>query len=175
LEDLLEVSRVGRLVNPPVRASSTDLIQEALGAVAGAISSRGVTIQLLGTPVALFGDRPRLEELWQNLVENAVKFMGDQPAPRIDLGVEQKDGETQFFVQDNGMGIDPKFQAKIFDLFEKLDAGSEGTGLGLALVKRIVDLHEGRIWVESEGPGRGACFRFTLPLALKPRKTGASS
>ncbi|MDP2875187.1 MAG: PAS domain S-box protein, partial [Holophaga sp.] len=169
LDDLLEVSRVGRVVNPPVRVDLADLIAEALAAVAGAISTRGVEIKVEVPAITLFGDRPRLEEIWQNLVENAVKYMGEQPAPRIELGAEGAGVDTVFFVRDNGLGIDPKFQDKVFGLFEQLDAASEGTGLGLALVKRIVELNEGRIWLESEGAGHGTCFRFTLPLALKGR------
>jgi signal transduction histidine kinase len=172
LEDLLEVSRVGRVVNPPVQAGLRDLLQNVLESMAGPLSNRGVEVRLPQTSIQLFGDRPRLEEVWQNLVENAVKYMGDQPSPRIELGFKTSEDGVHFFVQDNGMGIDPRFQGKIFDLFEKLDPASEGTGLGLALVKRIVELHEGRIWVESEGAGRGTCFWFTLPLALKPRKEG---
>ena len=167
LEDLLQVSRVGRVVNPPVRMTLADLIQEALAAVAGAISTRGVEVQVLGPAVTLYGDRPRLEDVWQNLVENAVRYMGDQPLPRIELGADKKGVETVFFIRDNGMGIDPRFQAKVFGLFEKLDPASEGTGLGLALAKRIVEFYEGRIWIESEGSGQGTCFQFTLPLALK--------
>jgi PAS domain S-box-containing protein len=172
LEDLLEVSRVGRVVNPPVKVSFADLAQEALAAVAGAIATRGVAVQVEAAPVTLCGDRPRLEEIWQNLVENAVKYMGDQAEPRIEMGVEGRGPGAVFFVRDNGMGIDPRFQAKVFDLFEKLDPTSEGTGLGLALVKRIVEFYEGRLWLESDGCGQGTCFRFTLPLALKPRKQG---
>jgi len=167
LEDLLEVSRVGRVVNPPVRVRLADLIAEALAAVAGAISTRGVDIKVEVPALVLCGDRPRLEEIWQNLVENAVKYMGEQSAPRIELGAQGTGADTVFFVRDNGLGIDPKFQEKVFGLFEQLDASSEGTGLGLALVKRIVEIYEGRIWLESEGVGRGTCFRFTLPLALK--------
>ena len=173
LEDLLEVSRVGRVENPSVRVSLGDLIQEALNAVAGAIATRGVAIQVEVPAVTLYGDRPRLEEIWQNLVENAVKYMGGQAAPRIELGVEEAGTDLVFFVRDNGLGIDPRFQDKVFGLFEQLDPASEGTGLGLALVKRIVELYQGRIWVESEGLGRGTCFRFTLPQALKNRKQGA--
>lgn len=175
LEDLLEVSRVGRVMNPPVKLTFSEVVKEALQAVAGAISTRGVTVQVEGTPVTLFGDRPRLEEVWQNLIENAVKYMGDQPTPRVIVGAETTGPETVFYVRDNGMGIDPRFQGKIFDLFEKLDAASEGTGLGLALVKRIVEVYEGRVWVESEGLGQGTCFRFTLPQALKNRKEGDRS
>ncbi|MFZ1612868.1 MAG: PAS domain-containing sensor histidine kinase, partial [Holophaga sp.] len=169
LEDLLEVSRVGRVVNPPVRVSLADLIQGALAAVAGALASQKVAVHVNAPHLVLVGDRPRLEEIWQNLLENAAKYMGEQPQPTIQLGAEMQGEDTIFFVKDNGMGIDPRFHAKIFGLFEKLDAGSEGTGLGLALVKRIVEFHEGQIWVESEGQGQGTCFRFTLPLALKAR------
>ena len=167
LEDLLEVSRVGRVENPPVQLSFAGLAGEGLKAVAGALAARGVAVTVTGPAVDLVGDRQRLEEVVQNLLENAVKYLGDQPEPRIELGVEAGPGDPVFFVRDNGMGIDPRHQPRIFGLFEKLDPASEGTGLGLALVKRIVEVYGGRIWVESAGPGSGACFRFTLPLALR--------
>jgi len=88
--------------------------------------------------------------------------MGDQPDPHVEIGVEDRDGERVFFVRDNGKGIDPRYSEKIFGLFDKLDPESEGSGLGLALVKRIIEVHGGRIWVESEGVGRGSTFCFTL-------------
>ena len=166
LGDLLEVSRVGRVMNPPVELSFAEVVQEGLKAVAGALAQRRVAVQVTGPPVRLRGDRQRLEELWQNLIENAVKYLGDQGAPSLELGVEPVAGELVFSVRDNGMGIDPRHQPRIFGLFEQLDPASEGTGLGLALVKRIVELYGGRIWVESAGAGQGACFRFTLPAAL---------
>jgi signal transduction histidine kinase len=123
-------------------------------------------VQVAGAAVVLEGDRPRLVEIWQNLVENACKFMGDQPRPRVEIGVEQRGAETVFFVRDNGMGIDPHYQEKVFGLFEKLDPMGEGVGMGLALVRRVVELYQGRIWVESGGPGQGANFLFTLPAAV---------
>ncbi len=172
LEDLLEVSRVGRVANAAEQVSYADLVQASMAAVAGAVESRGVAIEISGGPLVLTGDRSRLEEIWQNLIENAVKYMGDQPSPRIEVGIEPPDGEPVFFVRDNGMGIDPRFHGKVFGLFEQLDPSSEGTGLGLALIKRIVELHEGWIEVASEGAGRGCCFRFTLPLALRGSKEG---
>ena len=128
-------------------------------------------IVVAGEPVVLRGDRPRLVEVFQNLVDNAVKFMGDQQAPRVEIGVEHAGDETVIFVRDNGIGIDPRHQQKIFDPFEKLDPGAQGTGLGLALVKRIVEVHGGRIWVESAGAGRGATFRFTLAKPGQPTPT----
>ena len=167
LEDLLEVSRIGRVVNPPTQVTFQELAQGAVSALAGAIATRGVTVEVLDAPLTLVGDRPRLEEVWQNLLENAVKYLGDQAAPQVWLGFEPMAPETVFLVRDNGIGVDPRFHDKIFGLFDQLDPASEGTGLGLALVKRIVELHGGRIWVESEGQGRGATFRFTLPQTLK--------
>jgi signal transduction histidine kinase len=100
----------------------------------------------------------------QNLIENAVKYSGSQAEPRIEVGSKiLDDGQCAYFVKDNGIGIEPKFYDKIFGLFEKLDPHSAGTGIGLALVKRIIELHGGKIWVESTGPNLGTTFYFTLP------------
>jgi signal transduction histidine kinase len=98
----------------------------------------------------------------QNLVDNAVKFIGDQPEPLVEIGVRVEEKEPVFFVRDNGVGIDPRYHQKIFGLFERLSADTEGTGIGLALVKRIIEVHGGRIWVESEA-GQGTAFCFSLP------------
>ena len=88
--------------------------------------------------------------------------MGDGPSPWIEIG--KRDGqEPTFYVKDNGMGIEPQYQAKIFGLFDKLNPASDGTGIGLALVKRIIETHGGRIWVESEGLGKGSTFCLTIP------------
>lgn len=167
LSELLELSRIGRVISKPSRVRFQDVVREALRLVAGSISERGVAVTVRENRIMLFGDRPRLVEICQNLVENAVKYMGNQPEPRIEIGVETEGEETVFFVRDNGMGIDMRYQDNIFGLFNKLDADSDGSGLGLALVKRIVEIHGGRIWVTSDGPGRGSCFRFTLPKALE--------
>jgi signal transduction histidine kinase len=169
LGELLELLRVGWVVSNPLWVDARDLVQEALRLVAGPISERGVGVTASVRRIMLFCDRPRLVEVFQNLVENAVKYMGDQAAPRIDIGAEEVGGETVFFVRDNGMGIDARYRENIFGLFNKLDARSDGSGLGLALVKRIVEMYGGRIWVESGGAGRGSCFRFTLPGALERR------
>lgn len=169
LDELLRMSRVGRIVSAPVLVSYNLLMEEVLTTVAGAILDRGVEIQVAEEPIVLHGDSPRLAEIWQNLVDNAVKYMGDQQAPRIEIGINTKAKEPIFYVRDNGMGIDPRHSHKIFGLFDKLDPQTEGAGLGLALVKRIVELYKGRIWVESEGHGLGSCFQFTLPEAFNPQ------
>ena len=168
LDQILVMSRVGKVITPPVQVQFADLVQEAVELVEGSIRERGVLMkQVQDEQLTLYGERTRLVEIWQNLIENAVKYMGGQPEPHIEIGFELTNGAPVFFVADNGMGIDPRYHAKIFSLFDKLDPKSEGTGLGLALVKRIVEMYEGKIWVESEGVGQGSCFRFTLPLAIK--------
>lgn len=174
LEDLLEMSRVGRLDKAPKPLELGELVDEALAAVAGPIAERGVEVRVAIPDLTLYGDRLRLERLWQNLIDNAVKYLGDQAAPCVEIGMEEIAGERVFFVRDNGQGIDPAHQRKVFGLFEKVDTKSPGSGLGLALAKRIVELYHGRIWFESEGPGRGTCFRFTLPDALKAPEESAS-
>jgi PAS domain S-box-containing protein len=170
LDELLELSRLGRMTNPPEAVSFAQIAREAVELVQGRIMARGVQVEIAsGLPVVLV-DRLRLVEALQNLVDNAVKFMGDQPEPRITIGVlgTQRAGMPIFFVEDNGIGIAPEYHDRIFGLFNKLDAKSDGTGVGLALVKRIIDLHGGQIWVESDGPGRGATFFLTLPRPATP-------
>jgi PAS domain S-box-containing protein len=167
LDELLELTRVGHVMNPSVEVTLQEVVKEALSLVAGRIAAGGVKVKVTGKPILLCGDRPRLVEAFQNLVDNAVKFMGGQPAPSVEIGVEQADTETVLFVRDNGIGIDARYLPKLFGLFEKLDPGTEGTGIGLALVKRIVEVHGGRIWAESAGPGQGTTFRFTLAKARR--------
>lgn len=166
LDELLQMSRVGHVVNPPIAIGLRAIVDEAMATVAGRIAEVGVEVRVDPVELTLFGDRPRLIEVWQNLLDNAVKYLGSPQEPVIRVGAETVAGEVEFFVQDNGLGIDPCNQQKIFGLFEQLDVRAEGSGLGLALVKRIVELHGGRIWVESAGVGQGSCFRFTLPAAL---------
>ena len=116
----------------------------------------------------VYGDRQRLFEVFQNLIDNAAKFMGSQPNPTIEIGVNgQVDGKPVFLVRDNGMGIEDIYKENIFGLFNKLDSQTEGTGIGLTLVKRIIEFHGGKIWVESEA-GKGSTFLFTLPPGKNP-------
>ena len=125
---------------------------------------RAVIVEVAAGLPTVYGDRARLVEVVQNLIDNAVKYMGNQPDPRIEIGarVSEDPSQTVFFVRDNGIGIDPQYHERVFGLFNKLDTTSDGTGVGLALVKRIVEVHGGRIWIESAGVGAGATFCFTL-------------
>jgi len=173
LDDLLEISRIGRIVNPPSEFSMTELAREAVELMDGSIQTGKVEIVIDPAMPRVYADSQRIREVLQNIIENAVKYMGDQAGPRIEVGCRIELPETIFFVKDNGIGIEPKFHDKIFGLFDKLDPASPGTGIGLALVKRIIELHNGKIWVESEGAGRGTAFCFTLP-ARKEQKMKAA-
>lgn len=168
LDELLKLSRVGRIDNPPSLVSLRDLAQEAEELVSGRISERGVELQIASDFPTVYVDRPRLVEALQNLIENAVKFMGDQPRPKVEIGARYEDDEVIFYVGDNGLGIEPAHQEKVFGLFDQLDQSAEGVGAGLALVRRIVEVHGGRIWVESAGKGQGSTFCFTLPGKIPP-------
>ena len=170
LNDLLELSRVGRIVNPPSLVAMDKLAQDVLELLAGSIAQRQarVTVQP-GLPPAQ-GDPQRLQEVLQNLVENALKFSAPHRPPNIEIGSKIIGDQPAYFVRDEGRGIEPRFQESIFGLFHQLDPRTEGTGIGLALVRRIVEFHGGRVWVESAGAGQGATFYFTLPgrKALSP-------
>ncbi len=123
----------------------------------------GIEIRFTSNESTVFGDKVRLLQVLQNLVDNAAKFMGDQLNPYIEIGQRgDEDGKPIFYVKDNGIGITPEYYERVFGLFNKLDVQTEGTGVGLALVKRIIEIHGGRIWVESE-IGKGSTFFFTLP------------
>jgi len=125
-----------------------------------------VNVRIQADLPQVYGDRVRLVEVLQNLLENAVKYIGNQPDPEIEIGVRRDGASDIFFVRDNGMGIDPQYHDRVFELFEKLDANTEGTGIGLAIVKRIIEIHGGRIWLESR-VGEGATFFFTVSGADK--------
>ena len=163
LEDLLELSRIGRLMNPPEVVPMGELVADALALLQGPLEDKGVKTVVHPELPAVRGDRTRLLEVLQNLIDNAVKYMGDQAQPRIEIGVRQEGNEAVCFVRDNGIGIEPRFHQKVFGLFDQLDPSAGGTGIGLALVKRIVEVHGGRIWIESKGVGHGSTFCFTIP------------
>ena len=163
LNDLLQISRVGRQNNSPEEIALTDLAQDVVSMASGRIDERGIQTEISPDLPVVFGDRLRLWEVFQNLVDNAAKFMGDQPQPRIEIGCRRDGDEATCYVRDNGIGIDPAYHEKIFDLFDRLNPEYEGTGVGLAIVKRIVEVHGGRVWVESEGTGRGSTFCLTVP------------
>lgn len=162
LDELLELSRIGRVINPPEQISLEAIVNEALDLISN-IDERNFSLKIMPNLPAIYADRVRIREVFENLVSNAVKYKGDQPEPRIEIGVREDHGETVFYVQDHGIGIEPKYHDNVFGLFNQLDQTIEGTGIGLTIVKRIIEAHNGRIWVESDGKDMGSTFCFTLP------------
>ncbi len=167
LNELLDLSRVGRITNPPEDVPFGEIVQESLDLLSGQLEAGNVHLNITSEFPIVHVDKLRIAEVIQNLLSNAVKFMGDQPNPTIEIGFDgsDADGKPIFFVRDNGIGIHPDFHERIFGLFNRLDPAIEGTGIGLALVKQIIEVHGGRIWLEST-PGKGTTFLFTLPRPI---------
>jgi len=164
LNDLLELSRIGRLMNTPEGVPFNEIVYEAIDHVRGNLDDVDASIEIQSELPIVHGDRIRLVEVIQNLVENSIKYLNPRTRLHIEIGAAgyNEKGCPIFFVRDNGIGIDPQYHERIFGLFNKLDVQSEGTGIGLSLVKRIIEVHNGSIWVESK-TGKGATFFFTLP------------
>jgi len=165
LNDTLELSRVGRVISPPSRTPFGKIAREAVDLLAGPLAERGIFVEIAPDLPVVNVDRARIREVMVNLIENAIKFMGDEPHPHIRISAETGGEMPVFSVRDNGIGIDPRYLERIFNLFEKLNPPMPGNGIGLPIVRRIIEVHGGKIWAESEGPGKGTTIRFTLPLA----------
>jgi len=161
INDLLAYSRVGTKGKPFAPTDCEALLEEVLSNLEVAIKESGARITHDPLPQVM-ADEGQLARVFQNLIGNALKFC-DQ-APEVHVSAEKADGQWRFSVRDNGIGIEPDQQEKIFVVFQRLHRRDEyaGTGIGLAITKKIVERHGGRIWVESE-PGRGSTFYFTIP------------
>ncbi len=125
-----------------------------------------MTVELTLDVPSVPADRNRLAEILDNLLVNALKYACDGPEPRIEIGSLAADGEVRLFVRDNGPGIEPQQHENIFGLFQQLDATREGSGVGLAIVRRIMEVHHGRAWVESN-IGEGATFWLAFPAGVR--------
>jgi len=163
LSGLLELSRIGRIINPPEFGSLTSLVKKAAENIQEKCFEAGIELKIYDDMPTYWGDSLRLLEVFQNLIENAVKFMGDQPSPCIEISAQTNGEMIICNVKDNGIGIEPVYHDRIFNLFERLDPKVEGTGIGMTLVKRIIEAHGGTITVESDGDQQGCSIVFTLP------------
>lgn len=165
LEELLELSRVGRKENIKSEERLSVIAQEAIDLVAGRINEAKIDVIINNPDILIYGDCRRIVQLYQNLIDNSAKYIGNQPNPKIEIGAikpKTNSDEVVLYVKDNGSGIDPRYHHKVFGLFEKIDTTKDGTGIGLALVKRIVEVHNGKIWFKSEGEDKGTIFYFTF-------------
>jgi PAS domain S-box-containing protein len=162
ITELLAYSRVSTRGRDPTPVDCNDVLAHVCQSLAVMIAETHAIVTHDNLPV-IQADVTQLDQLFQNLIGNALKFHGSE-TPRIHVGVEQRTAEWLFSVRDNGIGIDPQYFERIFIIFQRLHSRSEfpGTGIGLAISKRIVERHGGRIWIESE-PGKGSTFFFTMP------------
>ena len=162
INDLLAYSRVGTRGKPFKPADCKVIFREARDNLMKAIEESGAVITQDPFPMVL-GDEVQLIQLFQNLVANAIKFRSQEPI-QIQVSAEKRGQEWVFAIKDNGIGIAPEQQERIFSIFQRLHHRSEypGTGIGLAICKKIVERHGGRIWVESQ-PGEGSTFYFSIP------------
>ena len=166
---LLSYASLGRAKNPYQEVEIGGLVDEALKDLAHVVEEKKARIAIKGNMPVLICDPVKLRQAFFNLIDNALKY-NDNPAPEIEIGAEQNASEVKFFVRDNGIGIEPRNFEQIFKIFKRLHLRDEyggGTGAGLAIVKKIIEEHHGRIWVESE-KGKGAVFYFTVSKSLSP-------
>jgi signal transduction histidine kinase len=165
INDLLELSRIGRLTVTKSEFPLSDLMKQVIAALQPQIEASGVQIVVMQDLPLVYGEERRLIQVMENLLSNAIKYMGrHNPRPRIDVGVQDREHQQMIFVKDNGIGIEKIYFDKIFQVFQRLPSAKKlgrGTGIGLAIVKRIIEYHGGSVWLESE-PGKGTTFFFTL-------------
>ncbi|MBB5774709.1 sensor histidine kinase [Nonomuraea jabiensis] len=165
INDLLDFSRVSRMTGGKSTVDTGKALDLALENLSAAIEDSEATVTRDELPVVR-GNRVQLTQLFQNLVENAIKFRAGA-APRVHIGVTRSGGMWEFSCSDNGIGIEPKYADRIFLIFQRLHARDvyPGTGIGLALCRKIVEYHGGQLWLDGEAEGQGATFRWTLPAS----------
>ena len=163
VNDLRDLLKGGEVASDFEDVSSEEVIKAVIKDLEDRLMEERVEVIVDSGLPKIRSDNQKLYQVFKNLVGNAIQYMGDTKSPKLDVGYEDKGDFHQFYVRDNGIGIDPKDQQKVFGKFKRLreTEGEEGTGLGLAIVERIVKSHGGKVWVESE-KDKGATFYFTL-------------
>ncbi len=168
IDDLLKYSRVNAESKPPHPADLSALLDRTLANLQASIEQSGVTITRDPLPT-IPANETQISQVFQNLIGNAIKFRGEV-APTVHISADERLGDWEFSIRDNGIGIAPKQRDRVFQVFQRLHSDSEyeGTGIGLAICKKVVEVHGGQIWIESE-LGTGSDFRFTLPKQAPTR------
>lgn len=175
IEDLLQLSRIGLVRNEPELVDVSELVRSIAEDLDSRIQAARAELTVQDDLAPVFADPVRLRQVFENLIGNAVKYGCGAERPAIQVGGAQVNGELRYFVRDNGQGIAKGYHEKVFRLFQRLETNTEGTGVGLAAVARIMEVHGGRTWVESE-LGRGATFWVAFPhdevsaVAAPPRE-----
>jgi len=166
--DLLELSRAGRVMRPWEEVDLRALIQGLLEDLQARAEKSGGSIKIVGTFPVVWGDPEHIRKVFFNLIDNALNYAHPERPPEVVVGCEDQGEHYVFFVKDNGIGIEPEYLDRIFDIFRRLEEKGEvqGSGMGLTIAKRIVENHGGKIWATSV-PGEGSTFFFTLPKEAK--------
>ncbi len=164
IEGLLEYSRIRRNAREASFVNTALVVSHAIEIMKFRIQDKKAAVTVKGILPSIRADRMQIEQLFQNLLANALKFTGNETAV-IEISAEKPGNYYEFTIKDNGIGIEKQYLEKVFQLFQRLNPRDvyEGTGVGLAICKKIVEAHGGKIWVESDGPGKGCGFMFTLP------------
>jgi PAS domain S-box-containing protein len=165
IEDLLQLSRVGRVVGKPEVVDVAALVSELAETLREQFNGQNVTVEIDEEIPRIVADALAVSRLFQNLLANAFRYGCRVPQPRIQVGGRIRGSEVWFFVRDNGPGIAAEYHEKVFGMFQRLEANQEGTGIGLAVVSKIMEVHGGRAWVESE-LGHGAAFWMAFPSTV---------
>jgi len=170
IDDLLKLSRISRIKNPYEDVDMNELVKSVIARLEFDIKAHAVKMSVAGNFPTVYCDKIKMEEVFYNLINNAIKYSSKNTRqnPVVDVGYGEKTAAHEFYVKDNGIGIDQKYHQEIFGIFKRLHSQEEyeGTGAGLGIVKKIIEDHQGSIWVDSE-LGKGAAFYFTIPKGLK--------
>jgi signal transduction histidine kinase len=162
ISNVLALSRIGREDGAPEQVALDEVADSVLERLAERIGARGVKVTR-GALGEVHAVRSQMEQVLGQLIGNAVTYLGTQAEPQVEIGRRERDGAVEYFVRDNGIGMDAAYHAKVFEPFQRLkDVDAEGSGVGLTIVKKIVESVGGHVGVESS-PGAGATFFFTWP------------
>ena len=166
LDGLLKITRISLVVNTPRRFALSELCEEVKNMLQESVTRNDIEIEIAPDMPEVFVDKTQISDAMRNILENAIKFCREDVKPKISVSAEIQDNRVQCRVKDNGIGIDPRYLDRIFGLFEQLNQSIDGTGVGLALVKRIIESHGGEVWAESDGIDAGTSIYFTLDANL---------
>jgi PAS domain S-box-containing protein len=169
ISDLGALATIGQVVSSFKDVPSREIVNEVAAELRNRLKEKGIELVVATDLSTIQCDKERISQVFQNLLVNAIKYMGDTKNSKIQVGYEDMENFHEFYVRDNGIGIDPKYHQKIFEMFQRSKelGGEEGTGLGLSIVDKIVRNHGGKVWVDSER-GKGSTFYFTVPKNPAP-------
>lgn len=162
LDDLRDLTRISLAISSWELFSLSPLCEEIKILLREPIAENGIEIEIAADMPEVFANKNQISDVIRHLLENGIKFCREVDTPKISIAAEVQGNRVQCRVRDNGIGIDPRYQERVFELFEQLDQSVDGTGVGLALIRRTIEIHDGVVWVESDGIDKGTSVYFTL-------------